>query len=316
MKPITRVLIAGMGLAATAWGWGDTGHMVVARIAAQNLTPETRARVAALLALVNDDVPTVADGMAAASVWADHFARPHFPRSSPWHYIDLSLLNGEHDPGQPFVQTDTSFYKILQYAAALQTGSPDEFGVPGANLMFLIHFTGDLHQPLHDATNQDRGGNCVFVKYPKQNGRLSRKQNLHSAWDTGLLEDNLGTNDAWIAAQLQSGYAANSSTDQQDVLLADPARVGVPTAVYAWTMEAHQLAIDRVYAPLGPDVPVLSYADVSSDCDNAAPFTNQLYFVDQDYVNSSVQTIDRQLTAGGVRLAALLNATFSPAAQR
>jgi hypothetical protein len=56
------------------------------------------------------------------------------------------------------------------------------------DLAFLIHFVGDIHQPLHAATDADRGGNCIDVEsHP-------RARNLHAAWDTAVvykLEDTL-----------------------------------------------------------------------------------------------------------------------------
>ena len=55
-------------------------------------------------------------------------------------------------------------------------------------LKFVVHFTGDLHQPLHDEDNGDRGGNerqVIFNGHP---------DNLHWVWDTGLLE-RLGDGD-------------------------------------------------------------------------------------------------------------------------
>ena len=50
-------------------------------------------------------------------------------------------------------------------------------------LRFVVHFVGDLHQPLHDEGNGDKGGNerhVVFDGHP---------DNLHWIWDTGLMRD-------------------------------------------------------------------------------------------------------------------------------
>lgn len=53
-------------------------------------------------------------------------------------------------------------------------------------LKFLVHFVGDLHQPLHCADRDgDKGGNARLVMYPGQ----KRAVNLHSVWDTYLLKD-------------------------------------------------------------------------------------------------------------------------------
>src|SRR5262249_37152499 len=61
-------------------------------------------------------------------------------------------------------------------------------------LRFIIHFAGDIHQPLHCTTNNDRGGNCVPVTYfgkpPKETSKTAESytENLHGAWDTDLVE--------------------------------------------------------------------------------------------------------------------------------
>ena len=60
-------------------------------------------------------------------------------------------------------------------------------------LRFLIHFVGDIHQPLHAITNNDQGGNCVPVAYFDDLPQLRNPQtesyapNLHGVWDTNIL---------------------------------------------------------------------------------------------------------------------------------
>ena len=68
--------------------------------------------------------------------------------------------------------------KSLQITLA--SGATKTFGVD-KELRFLIHFLGDIHQPLHAATNADAGGNCVKVT------GFSGSANLHSTWDTALV---------------------------------------------------------------------------------------------------------------------------------
>ena len=299
-------ILCGVLICQPAWSWGDVGHKVVARVAAQKLTPAARSKVAALLGS-EDDPASVSDAMADAAVWPDHVARTKFPQSAPWHFIDLSLKNGENDIPNPFLNENTSFGKIIRFATAIQRGEPDEVAEPGSNLMFLIHFAADLHQPLHDATDQDRGANCVKVKYPLTNGGLSRQEKLHHAWDTGILEDNLGTDDRALALHFVRDFDIASDEDQKAILLADPRTSDLKTAVHAWAMEAHKLAVDEVYRPLRPEVPVLEFAEVDSSCANAAPFTRTLRILDSDYVTNAARIMDQQLLAGGIRLAALLN---------
>src|SRR4051794_34385043 len=74
--------------------WWETGHEVVARLAAARLTPAARTRVAQILQ-VSDTPSGVAGALAEASIWADHVKGESKP--APWHYIDLSLEDRKSD---------------------------------------------------------------------------------------------------------------------------------------------------------------------------------------------------------------------------
>jgi hypothetical protein len=49
-------------------------------------------------------------------------------------------------------------------------------------LAFLIHFIGDLHQPMHVGKNRDLGGNKISVMF------FGNRKNRHSVWDSGIIE--------------------------------------------------------------------------------------------------------------------------------
>ena len=55
-----------------------------------------------------------------------------------------------------------------------------------AALKFLGHWVGDIHQPLHPASQDDRGGNHVRTQG-------SSCESLHTLWDRCLVEERLGT---------------------------------------------------------------------------------------------------------------------------
>ena len=75
--------------------WWETGHEVVARLAAARLSPAAQTRVAKLLG-VADTKEAVADALAQASVWADTIKKDQ-PQTASWHFIDIAL----QDPDQP-----------------------------------------------------------------------------------------------------------------------------------------------------------------------------------------------------------------------
>ena len=48
-------------------------------------------------------------------------------------------------------------------------------------LRLLIHFVGDVHQPMHTARKEDLGGNRVRVNW------FNTPTNLHAVWDESLI---------------------------------------------------------------------------------------------------------------------------------
>ena len=95
-------------------------------------------------------------------------------------FIDICLQDQKltcrpRCPGGTCVTT-----KIDEYAKRLRAGNYDQWGASG-DLAFLIHLVGDIHQPLHAATDADRGGNCITVE------SRPYARNLHVAWDTAVV---------------------------------------------------------------------------------------------------------------------------------
>ncbi len=81
-------------LSQPAFGWWETGHEVVARIAAAHLTPAARTRIARILS-VPDTPEAVADALATASIWADQSKGQS--KTGSWHYIDLAIQDKKSD---------------------------------------------------------------------------------------------------------------------------------------------------------------------------------------------------------------------------
>jgi hypothetical protein len=94
-------------------------------------------------------------------------------------------------------------------------------------LKFLIHFIGDLHQPLHASDHQDRGGNCIGLE-------ASVSNNLHAFWDTGALQP-LGDSPVDIARRLNAGI---TPAEARAWAAGDPK---------AWALESYKLAQTVAY---------------------------------------------------------------------
>jgi hypothetical protein len=100
--------------------------------------------------------------MIAASLRPDTEFREEDKADGPWHYIDICLQDSETDIPTRCPQGNCVTAKIDEYARRLRSGNYDKWGAVG-DLAFLIHFVGDVYQPLHAPTNADRGGMCQQV---------------------------------------------------------------------------------------------------------------------------------------------------------
>jgi hypothetical protein len=139
-------------------------------------------------------------------------------------------------------------------------------------LMFVVHFVGDMHQPLHCSDNKDKGGNDVRLVF------FGRNSNLHSVWDTGLL-GRMGTEDSLFA------------TFSKDLTKKRARKWGKGT-VYAWAEQSHKAAQKVVYGKLPK-----------------AADGGQVN-VDAAYEHLSDPLIKDQIEKAGARLAMVLNTTL------
>jgi len=275
----------------------------VGRIAASQLTQAARARVAKILGVANTKA-AVADALSDAAEWPDAVARTKYKKTVDWHFIDLGVKPNASKDNTLWASSDTAFARIIKYAGTIKARMPDELE-PGSDLEFVAHLVGDIHQPLHDTTDQDRGGNCLYVNFVLDNEDESPKTKFHAAWDRSIIEDRLGTNDVIIAKQLlrerKSQIAAAKSA-------AAATLTDVAGSVRAWIDEAHALAVTQLYEKLVPAVPKLETAPVAADCHDAAPvFKTAVWMIDQTPTDRAFDLIESQLVKAGARLAALLN---------
>ncbi len=237
LAPLTAAALT-CAAASPAAAWGDVGHKVTALMAYRRLTPTARAKVDALLAADTD--PLTAPDFASRATWADKYRAGHRDTAS-WHFTDIEIDQPDVDaacfnfpklsPGQPASAgpaKDCNIDKASAFEAEL--ANPDI----AANerilaLKFLIHFIGDLHQPLHSSDHQDAGGNCIALT-PEVNG----SNNLHGYWDTGVVKTFGDTPEA-IADKLD----AETTAAQR--------RTWARGAPRQWALEAFALARKDAY---------------------------------------------------------------------
>ena len=165
------------------YGWGVEGHSLVARLAAARLTPRASARVAEILGPDNT--------LASIASWADE-VRPQRRETAPWHYIDIPIDKPHLDMKRDCADGNCVIARIEECRRTIANprAAPEK---RKEALLFLVHFVGDMHQPLHCSNNHDKGGNDVKLQF------FGRPTNLHSLWDSGLIS-RLGTEDSLFAA--------------------------------------------------------------------------------------------------------------------
>ncbi|HLZ51070.1 MAG TPA: S1/P1 nuclease [Candidatus Acidoferrum sp.] len=300
-------VIAGLALAPAAKAWGCKGHQTVALIAEKHLTPEAKQLVQKLLSENPIDPKlnrycggATRDLMADASTWADDIRGER--KNGPWHYIDIPR-GSQRGPLEPYCGKEGCVTKaISEQLAILKDGKAE--GVKRAEaLRYIIHFVGDLHQPLHTITNADEGGNCVPVKYLRRKPRdhnHSFSPNLHSIWDTAIPErDAEGADPAEYAETLDAHFAADIEKWQKAGIHADD-----------WVWEGFEIAESVVYGSLRPKIaiePNVAMHSCSDDNNIGQRLLQQNIAADEAYQEQAAAVAEKRLEEGGVRLAMILN---------
>ena len=240
-------LVALAALVAPAQAWNAVGHMVIAAVADRELTPEVRAEVARLAKIGATDLNADPYG---AAVWADDVRRDR-PESAPWHYISL-YFRKDGKPVQGKLAEENVVVAIRRFTAILADRSRPDAERAEA-LRYVMHFVGDVHQPLHGVTFEsdshvggDRGGNSYALLPAHRFGGDERApKQMHSLWDLGVglfpsvqrplnpagTEEIRRQADTLIAALPEDSFPERTETDPMK-----------------WAEESHQFAVDFAYS--------------------------------------------------------------------
>ncbi|HZS56874.1 MAG TPA: S1/P1 nuclease [Bryobacteraceae bacterium] len=270
-----------------AFGWWETGHQTVARIAAAHLTPAARTRMARILN-VSDTPEAVADALAKASTWADDTKNE--TKTGEWHYIDLALQDHKTDIPLRCKADNCAPVRIGLFAAQLANPPIEARWSQLDSLRYLIHFVGDVHQPLHAISDADLGGNCERLDPP-----VDTAKNLHSLWDGGIIRA-MDVDDKALAASLEQEIQGFDSARQAELVRGDQ---------NDWAWESHEVAIQDVYYKL--HIPVEAPMFPANCSEAPAEITEFKVPVDTLYVDSMKPVVREQLIKGGLRLAKMLN---------
>lgn len=254
--------------------WGEQGHRLVGLIAASRLTPIAKKNVDWLL-----DGRTLAD----VANWADSVTGEQV-QTAPWHYVNIpheaSTYDRERDcPRQPGVAAGARNDRWRDCIVDRITYWEERLGNPRLDradrataLKFVVHFIGDLHQPLH-ASGLAAGGNGIGVRAFGQEDCSTDPArafpcNLHLVWDIRLISRKNLDDRGYVAALTR--------------LIADQ-NLGArpPGTPVQWAEESLALAREAI-VPVGTNI-------------------------DDTYYRRHIATVDERLALAGVRLAASLN---------
>lgn len=292
-----------VAFAGNAFAWGADGHVIVCRIAFLELenVPGAQQRIEALAALYRDpDGDPVADFAQGcrfpdfARLQVDKPSKPkwakEFKQFNEWHFLNIPRETFAISP------SDCADNCILKGIAHHTKG----LTLPGLSenqhaqaLLFLGHWLGDIHQPLHISFKDDRGGNSVLVtedsfyeRFPPQPGQEERPVNLHSVWDGRIISEMRGRTSVDQFAQDLRGAITDAQREQW--LLGTP---------LDWAQESYEISTTT-------DVDYCEWTLGSrGEACTSEPEERKLT---EDYQHKFDAVVRQRLQQAGVRLAAQL----------
>lgn len=204
-----RVFLLSFALTLNAFGWGDTGHRIVGEIADRTMKKSTRMKIKKFLGT---------ESLATASTWPDEIKSDYNKRLevgkkwghnhdytddkkiagiiNTWHYTSVPDNLKYQDAPKTKTGDIVTAMKIMEKVLRSNKSTKKDKRYA---LRFLIHFVGDVHQPLHVGNGKDRGGNDCYVKWfppykaPPINKVASASIeyiNLHKLWDETIINSN------------------------------------------------------------------------------------------------------------------------------
>jgi len=259
------LVIAGTLAAPVVQAYNAEGHRIVGHIAERFICPQTRQALMELL-------PPGEYSLADAGTWADEIRSDSaWDMARPWHYINVP--DGQMVSSVPRREAGDILSALERFSAELAAADTTPADRQVA-LYFVVHFVGDVHQPLHVGRRDDLGGNRVDIEAE------GVRTNLHVYWDGAVWADVLQS-PVGAAARLANRYGRYTEQWQQ-------------TDYWAWAAESLAFR-PEVYQLGGPD-------------------PQGAFHLNGEYQQRALQISEFRLAQAGVRLAGLLDSIFCIAA--
>ena len=190
--------------------WGPIGHRIVGEIASKYLSPKAKREIKRLLNK---------ESLAFASTFADEIkSDKRYNKFYTWHYINMPM-DADYDVSKQNPEGD--LVSGIAYCKSVITDKNASDGDKAFYLKLLIHFIGDLHQPMHIGLEEDKGGNDFKVQW------FYKDTNLHSVWDSKMIDDY--------------GMSYSELSKNADHLTKDEIKELQKGTVIDWVNETHKL---------------------------------------------------------------------------
>jgi hypothetical protein len=268
MKKQTAALTLLIFVSTQLFAWGPKGHKVVGAVAQSHLTETAKHNLQSLLGDAN---------LASIANWADEI-KSNRPETFGWHFVDIpkgaesfSQPRDCYRPDEKYPSSKDDHHncvvdRISMFKQVLGDQNASQADRIEA-LKFLVHFVGDIHQPLH-AVEEGRGGNDIHVVEFGSPQCGKGRCNFHFVWDTALIE-HTGLSEEDYVTRLEQLIAARNLQSKA---------TGTPED---WANESYRWA-QKVWLNEGGSV-------------------------DEAYYQSNIGVVDERLALAGLRLASLLN---------
>jgi len=264
--------------------WGQNGHRIVAQICYNNLDPNAKKEIDKILGDAY---------LAQVATWPDFIrSEKNWDFSKPWHFITINpnttvqqvIDKAAKDPKinnvyeaiefmTSILKGDRAATKLLQDLVDSNKAKLLNNSIRATALAFLVHFIGDVHQPMHVGKNNDFGGNKISVLF------FSEKTNLHSVWDTGIIE--------------QERLSFTDFSDFIEMHTAPNKHIWQKANMIDWVQESVEIREEI-------------YNTIYDNTDRSTGLPSMSYQYQHDFL----ETVEARLGAAGYRAAKVLNTLY------
>ncbi len=201
--------------------WGSTGHRVVGKIADQYLKSKTKRKLRELLHN---------ESLAFVSTYADDIkSDKRYNEFYSWHYVNIPL-DSDYESSKKNKSGDliTGIEHCIKVIKDENSSDDDK----AFYLKLLIHFIGDLHQPMHVGLAEDKGGNDFKLQW------FYNDTNLHAVWDTKMINSY--------------DMSYSELAENADTLTKDQVKAIQKGSIIDWLNDTHKIT-RQVYANVSPN---------------------------------------------------------------